>query len=109
MRHSRLLGWMNLPVSNDIGVAQLPLPAEVLGSVGLEIYAQTLAAANVDVATSGAGDGLADRLRDNRRVLRVCYAAIAEEVRHNKRITPAAEWPVFAKMVANTRTPQRGA
>ena len=94
MTHSRLFGWMRRSLDDEVGVAQPPLRAEALSAEALENYAQTLASITGEVAITASADGLAERLCDNRRVLRVCYAAVADEVRHNKRITPAAEWIV---------------
>ena len=88
------LDWTRPSTIADIGPAEPPLRAEVLGVEALETYAHQLAASTTNIESTASADGLANRLRDNRRVLRICYAEIAAEVRQNKRITPAAEWIV---------------
>jgi len=69
-----------------------PIRAELFSIERLEQHAETLARAQHVTVRRGAGRGLAERLRDNRKVLLQAYRAIAKAVREERAITPAAEW-----------------
>ena len=69
-----------------------PIRAELFGMERLEQHAQSLAAAQR--ATAGRGRRLLPRVEDNARVLRASYRVIANAIREERAITPAAEWLV---------------
>ncbi|MGH7893857.1 MAG: glucoamylase family protein, partial [Candidatus Binatia bacterium] len=70
---------------------QAPIRDELLSGERLEQQAERLAAERVAVR-GRKGPALSQRLRDNGRVLLQCYRAIAEVIRSEGAITPAAEW-----------------
>ena len=69
-----------------------PIRAELFGIERLEQHALSLAAAQR--AASGRGRRLLPRVEDNARVLRESYRVIANAIREERAITPAAEWLV---------------
>src|SRR5437899_6902216 len=69
-----------------------PIRAELFGIERLEQHAASLAAAQG--VTSGRGRRLLSRVEDNGRVLRESYRVIANAIREERVITPAAEWLV---------------
>jgi len=71
-----------------------PIRAELFSVERLEQHAESLAAAQTILPKYSAGRSLAPRLRDNDRVLRSAYRAIARATREDDPITPAAEWLV---------------
>ncbi len=71
-----------------------PIRAELFSIERLEQHAESLAAAQRVTAHPRKGRELLPRVWDNRRVLLDCYHAIAEAIREERAITPAAEWLV---------------
>jgi cyclic beta-1,2-glucan synthetase len=71
-----------------------PIRAELFGLERLEQHAESLAVAQRVRGPSGRGRPLLARVDDNRRVLRESYRVIAESIREERAITPAAEWLV---------------
>jgi cyclic beta-1,2-glucan synthetase len=69
-----------------------PIRAELFGIERLEQHGASLAAAQH--ARSGRGQRLLPRVEDNARVLRESYRVIANAIREERAITPAAEWLV---------------
>jgi len=72
---------------------ELPIRAELFSVERLEQHAESLAAAQ-HVLTSGRGRRLSPRVEDNGHVLRESYHVIANAIREERAITPAAEWLV---------------
>jgi cyclic beta-1,2-glucan synthetase len=70
------------------------LRAELFGVERFEQHAESLAAAQRITNQPKTGRRLAARLRDNSRVLVAAYRTIAESIREERAITPAAEWLV---------------
>jgi cyclic beta-1,2-glucan synthetase len=70
-----------------------PIRAELFGVERLEQHAESLAAAQ-RVLSSGRGRRLLPRVEDNGHVLRESYQVIANAIREERAITPAAEWLV---------------
>ncbi len=71
-----------------------PIRAELFGIERLEQHAESLAAAQCVMRHSGRGRRLLSRVEDNGRVLRESYRVIANAIREERAITPAAEWLV---------------
>ncbi len=71
-----------------------PIRAELFGIERLEQHAESLAAAQRVMRQSGRGRRLLPRVEDNGRVLRESYRVIANAIREERAITPAAEWLV---------------
>ena len=71
-----------------------PIRAELFGIERLEQHAESLAAAQDVTPEPGSGRALLSRAEDNGRVLRVAYRAIAQTIREERTVTPAAEWLV---------------
>ncbi len=71
-----------------------PIRAELFGIERLEQHAESLAAAQRVMRQSGRGRRLLSRVEDNDRVLRESYRVIANAIREERAITPAAEWLV---------------
>ncbi|MGH6692605.1 MAG: glycosyl transferase, partial [Gammaproteobacteria bacterium] len=69
-----------------------PIRAELFGIERLEQHAGTLA--DAQRVGSGRGRRLLPRVEDNGRVLRESYRVIANAIREERAITPAAEWLV---------------
>jgi cyclic beta-1,2-glucan synthetase len=70
-----------------------PIRAELFGVERLEQHAESLAVAQ-RVLSSGRGRRLSPRVEDNGHVLRESYRVIANGIREERAITPAAEWLV---------------
>lgn len=71
-----------------------PIRAELFSSERLEQHAESLAAAQPVTATPRVGLPLLPRVLDNGRVLLDAYRAIAQVIREERTIIPAAEWRV---------------
>ena len=71
-----------------------PIRAELFGIERFEQHAESLAAAQRVGGPSRRGKRLLPRVENNGRVLRDSYRAIAEAIREERAITPAAEWLV---------------
>jgi cyclic beta-1,2-glucan synthetase len=71
-----------------------PIRAELFGIERLEQHAESLAAAQGVMRRSGRGRRLLQRVEHNGRVLRDSYRVIANAIREERAITPAAEWLV---------------
>jgi cyclic beta-1,2-glucan synthetase len=71
-----------------------PIRAELFGIERLEQHAESLAAAQRVMRQAGRGQRLLARVEDNGRVLRESYRVIANAIREERAITPAAEWLV---------------
>jgi cyclic beta-1,2-glucan synthetase len=69
-----------------------PIRAELFSIERLEQHAESLAKAQRVTTKRGAGRGLAQRLRENERILLAAYRATAKATREERAITPAAEW-----------------
>ncbi len=85
----RALDWVSvgLPPETDE-----PIRAELFSIERLEQHAESLALAQRITTKRGAGRGLAQRLRENDRILLEAYRATAQASREERAITPAAEW-----------------
>src|SRR5258705_5482916 len=68
--------------------------AELFGIERLEQRAESLAVAQAVMKRSGSGQRLLQRVEHNGRVLRESYRVIANAIREERAITPAAEWLV---------------
>jgi cyclic beta-1,2-glucan synthetase len=93
------LFFQNLLRKNPSGAIALsaleePVRAELFSRERLEQHAESLAAAQRVTATARKGRPLLARVLDNGRVLLASYRAIAEAIREERAITPAAEWLV---------------
>jgi cyclic beta-1,2-glucan synthetase len=71
-----------------------PIRAELFGIERLEQHAESLARAQRVTARSRRGRRLLPRVEDNGHVLRESYETIANAIREERAITPAAEWLV---------------
>ena len=71
-----------------------PIRAELFSSERFEQHAESLAAAQSVTTTPRKGRRLLPRVLDNGRVLLESYRAIAQAIREERAITPAAEWLV---------------
>src|SRR5881628_1373954 len=71
-----------------------PIRAELFSIERLEQHAESLAAAQRVLRQSGRGRRLLQRVEHNGRVLRESYRVIANTIREERAITPAAEWLV---------------
>jgi cyclic beta-1,2-glucan synthetase len=71
-----------------------PIRSELFGIERLEQHAESLAAAQSVTGGSEPGRPLLPRVEDNGRVLREANRVIAEAIRNEHWITPAAEWLV---------------
>jgi len=71
-----------------------PIRAELFGIERLEQHAESLATAQRVMRRAGSGQRLLARVEDNGRVLRESYRVIANAIREERAITPAAEWLV---------------
>src|SRR5881396_823883 len=71
-----------------------PIRAELFGIERLEQHAESLAAAQRVMSEPGQGRRLLPRVLENGRVLRDAYRLIANAIREERAITPAAEWLV---------------
>jgi cyclic beta-1,2-glucan synthetase len=79
-----------------IALAKLeePIRAELFSSERLEQHAESLAVAQGVTTTSRTGRRLLPRVLDNGRVLLEAYRVIAQAIREERAIIPAAEWLV---------------
>jgi cyclic beta-1,2-glucan synthetase len=71
-----------------------PIRAELFGIERLEQHAESLATAQPVMKRSSRGRRLLARVEDNGRALRESYRVIANAIREERAITPAAEWLV---------------
>ena len=71
-----------------------PIRAELFSAERLEQHAESLATAQRVTTTPRKGRPLLPRVLDNGRVLLESYRAIAQAIREERAITPAAEWLV---------------
>ena len=71
-----------------------PIRAELFGIERLEQHAESLAVAQRVMRQSDRGRRLLPRVEHNGRVLRASYRVIANAIREERAITPAAEWLV---------------
>src|SRR5688572_18714699 len=71
-----------------------PIRAELFGVERLEQHAESLAAAQPVTRRASKGRRLLPRVEDNGRALRAAYRVIAQAIREERAITPAAEWLV---------------
>ncbi len=83
-------------LSDAIVLSQLeePIRAELFSAERLEQHAESLAAAQRVTTTPRKGRPLLPRVLDNGRVLLESYRSIAQAIREERAITPAAEWLV---------------
>ena len=77
-----------------LGELEEPIRAELFSVERLEQHAESLAAAQNVTPDPRKGRPLAGRIRENGRVLLDSYRIIAEAIREERTITPAAEWLV---------------
>src|SRR6185312_10085865 len=75
-------------------VIENPIRAELFGVERLEQHAESLAAAQPVISRVSRGRRLLPRVEDNGRVLRESYRVIANAIREERAIVPAAEWLV---------------
>jgi cyclic beta-1,2-glucan synthetase len=75
-------------------VIENPIRAELFGVERLEQHAESLAAAQPVITRLSRGRRLLARVEDNGRVLRESYRVIANAIREERAIVPAAEWLV---------------
>src|SRR4051812_38173187 len=71
-----------------------PIRAELFSIERLEQHAESLAAAQHVVPGRSRGRRLLPRVKDNGRILIEGYRSIAQAIRDERAITPAAEWLV---------------
>ncbi len=71
-----------------------PIRAEIFSTERLEQFAEALAASHSVLPGKRKGRGVLKRLEENSRVLLTSYRAIADSMRREGGITPAAEWLV---------------
>src|SRR4030095_2369366 len=71
-----------------------PIRAELFGIERLEQHAESLAAAQAVMRGGGRGRVFLQPVEQNGRVLRESYRVIANAIREERAITPAAEWLV---------------
>ncbi len=79
--------------SDPLPDPEQPIRAELFSVERLEQHAESLAAAQ-SVSADSRGRPLLPRLADNRRILLGAYRSIAQAIREERAITPAAEWLV---------------
>jgi cyclic beta-1,2-glucan synthetase len=98
MTGARVLGLVEpawpLPLLAAPPDAQEPIRAELFSVERLEQHAESLAAAQHITSNPRQGNALAPRVRDNGRVLVQSYRVLAQEIREERAVTPAAEWLV---------------
>jgi hypothetical protein len=73
---------------------EAPIRADLFGIERLEQHAESLAAAQPVLNKSSKRRSLLPRVQDNGRLLREGYREIAQAIREERAITPAAEWLV---------------
>ena len=76
------------------GDPEAPIVAELFSVERLEQHAESLAEAQRVTSDPRAGRAIMPRLSDNGRVLLDAYRALADTIREERTITPAAEWLV---------------
>jgi cyclic beta-1,2-glucan synthetase len=74
-----------------IGQSDAPIRAELFSVERLEHFAESIAP-RPTLPPGAPGRPLASRMRDDGRVLLQCYRVLAEVIREESAITPAAEW-----------------
>jgi cyclic beta-1,2-glucan synthetase len=81
------------PVSDraPFDLSDEPIREELFSAERLERYAESIAP-RPTLRSEAAGRSVAPRVRDNGRVLLQCYRILAEVIREESAITPAAEW-----------------
>ena len=79
--------------TNPLPDPDQPIRGELFSVERLEQHAESLAAAQ-SVSADSRGRPLLPRLADNRRILLGAYRSIAQAIREERAITPAAEWLV---------------
>jgi cyclic beta-1,2-glucan synthetase len=84
----------NWPLATAPPEAQEPIRAELFSVERLEQHAESLAAAQQVTIDSRRGSVLAPRVRDDGRILLQCYRVLAQAIREESAVTPAAEWLV---------------
>jgi len=77
---------------SKVPVFQEPIRSEIFGASRLESHADSLARAQPVQAHASAGNNLAGRVADNKKVLEESYLRILKAVKDRRSITPAAEW-----------------
>ena len=80
--------------SEALAALEEPIRAELFSIERLEQHAESLAAAQRVTTTPRKGRPLLARVLDNGRVLLESYRAVAQAIREERAITPAAEWLV---------------
>ena len=85
-----------LPSKAAVAIVEIeePIRAELFSSERLEQHGESLAAAQRVTARPQKGRSLLPRVQSNGRVLLNSYRAIAQAIREEHAITPAAEWLV---------------
>src|SRR5437879_13705286 len=83
-----------------------PIRAELFSIERLEQHAESLAAAQQVMRQSARGRRLLPRVEHNGRVLRESYRVIANAIREERAITPAAEWLVDHFHVLDEQPPE---
>ncbi len=82
------------PSLEAVRTLEEPIRAELFSVERLEQHAASLAAAQRTTDNPRRGQALARRVRDNGRVLLASYRLLAEAIRDERSVTPAAEWLV---------------
>ena len=90
----RILNFRDLPrISSDpFATSESPIRYEVFSAELLEKHGESLAAKQKVMEGPHKGRRLTPRVQENGRVLLASYYAVAESVREQRAITPAAEW-----------------
>src|SRR5215475_7539034 len=88
------LNWPSRDPGPSFSPVDEPIRAELFGIERLEQHAESLAASQAITSNPRRGHRLAPRVHENARVLLDAYRAVAEAVREEYVITPAAEWLV---------------
>ena len=91
---SRNLLGKNYSEASAFSALEEPIRAELFSAERLEQHGETLAAAQRVTTTPRKARPLLPRVLDNGRVLLESYRAIAQAIREERGITPAAEWLV---------------
>lgn len=77
---------------NTFTIFEQPIRNELFSSAHLERYAETLALSHKVSSRPSRGVNLVKRVADNEKVLLESFRLIAETVKNDRSITPAAEW-----------------
>jgi cyclic beta-1,2-glucan synthetase len=83
-----------LPKAIVLSEVEEPIRAELFSAERFEQHGESLAAAHRVTTTPRTGHRLLPRVLDNGRVLLESYRTIAQEIREERAIEPAAEWLV---------------